>query len=155
MHLHQPIDIAARLAVPILDQQARKLKLRTVQALPRNLQRHRLAAPQRAPVRQEIARLAVEMRFEHGQGGEEGIEGVERRVPGAEEVFEEMGGHARVQPEDARLPVVDEIRAALLDVGKGRANAGRDDEVARLRVRESGVRLEGMQRDDARVEEEG
>ena len=66
-----------------------------------------------------------------------------------------MRRHARVQPQEARLPVVHEVGAAFVDVGEGGTHRGRDDEVARVRVREAGVRLERVQGDDARVEEEG
>lgn len=71
-----------------------------------------------------------------------------------EQIFEEVGRDLRVQPEEADLAVVDEVGAAFLDAGEGGAEGGREEEVACFRGGEAGGRVEGVEGDDARVEEE-
>ena len=95
------------------------------------------------------------MRFQHGHGGELGVEGLEGGLAGAEEVFEEVGRDLGVQPEEAGLAVVDEVGAAFFDAGEGGPDAGRDDEVASFWVGEAVGVGEAVEGDDARVDEEG
>lgn len=153
--MHEPIDVALRLRIPVLHQQACELKVRAVDPLPSQLQRQRLTAAERGPIGDEVAHLGVEVRLQHRKGGNVGVEGSEVGVRCAEEVLDEVGGEAFVQPEEADLAVVDEVGATVLDPAERGADRGRDDQVARFRVREAAVVREGVQGYDARVEEEG
>lgn len=127
MQMHQPIDITLRLRIPILHQQSRKLILRSIQPLPRQLQRQRLAAPDGGPVSYEIPDLGVEVGIQDGEGGEGRVEVGEAGEPGPEKVFEEVGRDEFVQPEEARLAVVDEVGAPLFYAAEAGPDAGRDD----------------------------
>ena len=117
MHMDQPIDIALRVPIAILDQQTGKLKVRAVQPLPGQLDAQAFAAADAAPVGEEVADLGVEVGVEDGEGGEERVEGLEGGFARAEEVFEEVGADLGVEPEETDLAVVDEIGAAFVEVG--------------------------------------
>lgn len=127
MHVHQPIDIALRLAAPVLDQQPRELILRSVQPLPCQLHRQRLGATETCPIGQDVACLTIQMGFEDGKFAEERVQRLQRVVGGAEQVFEKVRRNLGVEPEETGLAVIDQVGAAFFDAGEGGAEGGGND----------------------------
>ena len=153
VQVHQPVDVALRLVVPVLDQHARVLVFTSVQALPGELDRGAgFAAAEGGEVLEEIADLGVEVGGEDGEGVELRVELLEGRDALAEEVFEEVRGNLRVEPDHHELAVVDQVDAAFFDAAVGGADGGGDDELGGFGVGEAVFWCQVVEGIDAWVE---
>lgn len=151
MHMHEPIDVALSFIIAVLDEHARELELGAVHALARELEREGLGAADGAEELEDVAGLGVEVGVEQGQRRGVGVELGQAVEALAEQVRQQVGGRLRVQPEQADLPVVDEVDAARLDAAERGPDRRRHPQVARL-VREPVLGLQVVDRDHPRVQ---